>query len=141
MTAPIDHHLEALGIYLQERLNEAGSALDTPMEIVKGLTYLVDMNSIDLIPLLQIYRLSGKGVGGDRVENWQILYRVSSYSDPYDTPRVLAWLFEDYNESNIINLLRNYFSTSDRCGKLDEQSLVWEYSYSVGASLKFSVIQ
>lgn len=141
MTAPIDHHLENLGIYLRDRLNEAGAQLAEPMVIVNGLTYLADLNAAGGIPLLQVYRLGGKGTGGDRVEDWEILYRVSNYSDPFDTPRVLAWLFEEHNDSNIINLLRAYFSTSDRCGKLDEQSPTWEYAYGIGARLRFSLVQ
>jgi hypothetical protein len=146
MTAPIDHHLESLGTYVKDRLNEAGAALSAPMIVVEDVSYLGDFNSTDKFPLLLIYRTGGKGYGGDRREFWEIVYLLSNYGDVYDVPRVLAWVFEDHNDSNIINLLINYFSQTQCNGlKLDVNSLDWNYLYrtaignSAGGRLKFTL--
>lgn len=144
MTAPIDYHLENLGTYLKERLNEAGQALSEPITVVQDVSYLGDFNSTDKFPLLLVYRTGGKGYGGDRQEFWEIVYLLSNFGDVYDVPRVLAWVFEEHNESNIVNLLINYFSTTG-CTKLDVGSLDWNYLYrtaignTAGGRIKFTL--
>jgi hypothetical protein len=114
--------------------------------VVEDVSYLGDFNSTDKFPLLLIYRTGGKGYGGDRREFWEIVYLLSNYGDVYDVPRVLAWVFEEHNESNIINLLVNYFSQTQCNGlKLDVNSLDWNYLYrtaignSAGGRLKFTL--
>jgi hypothetical protein len=135
MTAPIDTHLENLGTYLKERLNEAGAALSASLIVVQDVTYLADFNSIDKFPLLQVFRNGGKGWGASDTQEWEVNYVLNNYADPYDVPRILAWILEDYNESNIPALIVNYFSTTDHCGTLDIDSLTRSYGYKflVGA--------
>lgn len=145
MAAPIDHHLESLGTYLKERLNNAGAALSNPVTVVQDVSYMGDINPIDNFPLLLVYRTGGSGYGGDSKQSFEIVYLLSNYGDRFDIPRVLAWVFEDYNPENIINLLINYYSTTDHCGSLDLFSLDWNYSYraignSAGGRLKFDLL-
>jgi hypothetical protein len=145
MTAPTDYHLESLGTYLKERLNEAGAALSEPVVVVEDVSYMGDLNPIDKFPLLLVYRTGGKGFNADTVQSFEIVYLLSNYGDRFDIPRILAWVFEDYNPENIINLLVNYYSTTDHCGTLDLGSLVWNYSYraignSAGGRLKFDLL-
>lgn len=136
MTAPIDHHLENLGTYLKERLNEAGAALSAPLIVVEDVTYLTDFNPLDKFPLLQIYRVGGKNWEGEEIQNWEINYSLTNYADPYDVPRILAWVIEGHNTSNIRALLVNYFSTTDHCGTLDLTSINWSYGYKLLAQNK-----
>ena len=130
MTAPIDQHLENLGTYLKGRLNEAGAALSAPLIVVQDVTYLTDFTPLDKFPLLQVYRTGGNGFVSESQE-FEINYCLTNYADPYDVPRILAWVVESYNENNIRALLVNYFSTSDRCNNLDVESITWSYGYKV----------
>ncbi len=136
MTIPIDHHLESLGTYLKERLNEAGAALSTPLIVVEDVTYLTDFSSLDKFPLLQVFRNSGNGWGASDRQEWEINYVLNNFADPYDVPRILAWILEDYNENNIPALLINYFSSTDHCGSLDVDSLTRSYGYKFLAGAK-----
>jgi hypothetical protein len=136
MTAPIDHHLESLGTYLKTRLNEAGAALSAPLVVVEDVTYLTDFNSLDKFPLLQVFRNGGNGWGASDRQEWEINYVLNNFADPYDVPRILAWILEDYNENNIPALLINYFSSTDNCGTLDIDSLTRSYGYKFLAGAK-----
>ena len=128
MTTITDNHLESLGAYLKERLNEAGSALDDAITVVEDVTYLTDFNPVDKFPLLQIYRVSGKGFNTE-TQSWEINYSLTNYADPYEVPRILAWVVESHNQENIRVLLVNYFSTTDHCGTLDIENISWSYGY------------
>lgn len=129
MTAPIDHHLENLGTYIKDRLNESGAALSDPMIVVEDVTYLTDFNSVDKFPLLQIYRIGGKG-WGEETQQWEINYSLTNYADPYDVARILAWIVESHNSENIRSLLVNYFSQTQCDGmRLDVGSISWSYGY------------
>lgn len=146
MTAPIDQHLENLGTYLKDRLNEAGAALSSPVIVVEDVSYMGDLNPTDNFPLLLVYRTGGKGFNDATVQSFEVVYLLSNYGDRFDVPRILAWVFEDYNESNIRNLLVNFYSTTDNCNTLDLKSLVWNYSYravignSAGGRVKFDLL-
>ena len=130
MTAITDTHLENLGTYLKERLNEAGAALSTPLTVVEDVTYLTDFNALDKFPLLQVYRTGGRGFIGE-TQNYEINYSLTNYADPYEVPRILAWVIESHNANNIRELLVNYFSTTDRCGTLDVENISWNYGYKI----------
>ena len=136
MTIPIDTHLENLGTYLKTRLNEAGAALNPPLTVVADVTYLTDFSSLDKFPLLQVFRNGGNGWGASDRQEWEINYVLNNFADPYDVPRILAWILEDYNENNISALLINYFSTTDHCGTLDIESLDRSYGYKFLAGNK-----
>lgn len=138
MTIPPDTHLENLGTYLKTRLNEAGAALNPPLIVIQDVTYLTDFNSMDKFPLLQVFRNGGNGWGASDTQQWEINYVLNNYTDPYDVPRILAWILEDAvnPESNISQLLINYFSTTDHCGTLDVESLTRNYGYKFLAGTK-----
>jgi len=138
MTIPIDTHLENLGTYLKTRLNEAGAALSPALIVVQDVTYLTDVNSLDKFPLLQVFRNGGNGWGASDRQEWEINYVLNNYANPYDVPRILAWILEDAvnPESNISQLLINYFSTTDHCGSLDIESLTRNYGYKFLAGAK-----
>ena len=138
MTIPTDTHLEQLGTYLKTRLNEAGAALNPPLVVVQDVTYLTDFNALDKFPLLQVFRNGGNGWGASDRQEWEINYVLNNYASPYDVPRILAWILEDAvnPESNISQLLINYFSTTDHCGSLDIDSLTRNYGYKFLAGAK-----
>jgi hypothetical protein len=131
MTVPIDYHLERLGTYLKERLNEAGAALSFPFTVIEDVSYLTDFNPLDKFPLLQIYRTGGKNWEGEEIQDWEINYCLTNYADVYDVPKILAWIVEGHNTSNIRALLVNYFSSGDNCGSIDLQSIKWSYGYKI----------
>ena len=95
MAIPTDRHLEQLGTYLKQRLNEAGAALTPPLVVVADVTYLTDFNALDKFPLLQVFRNGGSGWGASDRQQWEINYVLNNYADPYDVPRILAWILED----------------------------------------------
>jgi len=137
MTIPTDTHLENLGTYLKTRLNEAGAALSTPLIVVEDVTYLTDFSSLDKFPLLQVFRNGGNGWGASDRQEWEINYVLNNFANPYDVPRILAWVLEDaVNPDNILQLLINYFSTTDHCGSLDVESISRSYGYKFLAGAK-----
>ena len=135
MAIPTDRHLEQLGTYLKERLNESGAALNPPLVVVQSVRYVTDFNALDKFPLLQVFRNGGSGWGASDRQQWEINYVLNNYADPYDVPRILAWVLEDHNPQNIPQLLVDYFS-SDRCRKLDIDSLDRSYGYKFLAGNK-----
>jgi len=137
MTIPTDTHLENLGTYLKTRLNEAGAALSPALIVVQDVTYLTDVNSLDKFPLLQVFRNGGNGWGASDRQEWEINYVLNNFANPYDVPRILAWVLEDaVNPDNILQLLINYFSTTDHCGSLDVESISRSYGYKFLAGAK-----
>jgi len=137
MTIPTDTHLENLGTYLKTRLNEAGAALSNPLIVVQDVTYLTDFNALDKFPLLQVFRNGGNGWGASDRQEWEINYVLNNFANPYDVPRILAWVLEDaVNPDNILQLLINYFSTTDHCGSLDVESISRSYGYKFLAGAK-----
>ncbi len=142
MPAPIDHHLESLGAYIKDRLNEAGAELTDPITVVKGLTYLVDFTSIDEFPLLQIFRNSGTGWEGEETQQWEINYCLTNYADPFEVARIFAWIVEKHNPENIRALLVNYFSVTQCDGaRLDLGSIRWNYGYRLSGGNKVPTLR